>query len=580
MPNPSKTKALDQPPGLEPNGTDPVVKNRGRLFLRLIEITILVLVAFFVSAMTEGPTWLARLVEVSPIPVLVLMRQRVRNGARGLEHAFLGLALVLITVFDDGFRGVDTTWSLHIPLSLGIWILVPAPKGRWFWLGLQMLSVVLVNQTNWTPHLDRQAISPAFAWHFHLNLVAVVASCLFMVQHYHRIQADTMEAIELERERAQKASRAKGEFLSHMSHELRTPLNAMQGFAELALQEDGLSPTLRENMRSIRISAEHLTHLVNDILDLARLENGSLVLGAVGFNPSTCTEEIVRLLRSMADEKHLTLRVREANLLPRVVGDRTRWKQILLNLGANAIKYTREGGIDILLSWKPSGPLGGILTVAVADTGPGITASDQERIFLQFERLESDRNTTGTGLGLSISKSLAKAMGGDIVLESVLGRGSTFTLSLPFRVDQASTGDETRTAMAVPLSLSGVRVLLAEDNRTNIRLATQVLQRLQARYDVAENGGIAVDLLERNRYDLVLLDLHMPVLDGFQVAAAIRDPQGAVLRKDTPILALTADAFEDTRARTKAAGIDDYLTKPFRMAELADRILQLVRPET
>ncbi|MEK7392795.1 MAG: ATP-binding protein, partial [Fibrobacterota bacterium] len=375
---------------------------------------------------------------------------------------------------------------------------------------------------------------------------------------------------------AEAASRAKDEFLSHMSHELRTPLNAIQGFADLTVQSSSLSSENLDNLRSIQQSAAHLTHLVNDILDLARLENGSLALACGGFSPEACIDEVLDLIRPAAKEKNLPVNWNRQAELPRVMGDRVRWKQILLNVVANAVKYTKDGSVEVTCEWNPTGQDHGILSCRVRDTGIGIAPQDQERIFDRFQRLGGFDAPSGTGLGLAISSNLARAMGGTISIESCVGNGSTFTLTLPFRTAPPDPASLTSLALRVPSDLRGFRILLAEDNRVNIKLATQVLSRLHAQFDVAEDGIKALDLLCSNQYDLLLLDLHMPGKDGFEVAQAIRDPNSNVPNKRIPILALTADAFEETRQRALQAGMDDFLSKPFRIIDLCDKALRLV----
>jgi len=258
------------------------------------------------------------------------------------------------------------------------------------------------------------------------------------------------------------------------------------------------------------------------------------------------------------------------------MGDRVRWKQILLNLVANAVKYTKEGSVEVSGEWNSTGEDCGVLTCRVKDTGIGIAPHDQERIFDRFQRLGGFDAPSGTGLGLAISTNLARAMGGTISLESTVGFGSTFTMTLPFRTAPPDSASLTSLSLRVPSDLRGFRILLAEDNRVNIKLATQVLSRLHAQFDVAEDGIKALDLLCRNHYDLLLLDLHMPGKDGFEVAQAIRDPASHVPNKRIPILALTADAFEETRQRALQAGMDDFLSKPFRIIDLCDKALRLV----
>jgi signal transduction histidine kinase/CheY-like chemotaxis protein len=549
---------------------------RDTLSIRLVDTTMVLVGLCILSAFHLGTNWSDRAILFGIIVLFMVSRTLLKRSLQGAQGIFLGLGLCALTLFDDGFSGNSSTWVLQIPVALGIWIVIDPPRTRIFWFAIQLATLSAVNFTTWTPQMNRRLVPPgAISLHI-INLGGSIALCLFIIRF---LQQQHERALQEAREQtlaAETASRAREEFFSHMSHELRTPLNAIQGFAELSLQDRSLAADLAENLQSILLSAEHLSHLANDILDLARLGNGTLQLSCEGFDPAACMDETLTMLRPLAQEKRLALLSGGWSEIPRIRGDRIRWKQIILNLGANGIKFTSEGRIEFRARWTPSGERSGLLQLEVQDTGPGISAEDQKKIFERFQRGSAATNTAGTGLGLAISRSLAHAMGGEISLVSSPGKGSTFQVGVPFEIADPSDGDQTRHSLQALKMLSGLHILVAEDNRTNIRLATQVLDRLNATSDVAEDGGKAIEMLSRRRYDLLLLDLHMPVLDGFEVVRLVRDPRSAVLRKDTPILALTADAFEETLARVKSAGLDDCMVKPFRMAELADRILRLV----
>jgi signal transduction histidine kinase/ActR/RegA family two-component response regulator len=549
---------------------------RIQLVSRLTEIGIGICAVFMCLAVYPKVAVAPLATEFLSIVGFLALRTAIRRGAKGVEHVLLGSCVLILTSFDDGFTGIDTTWVLHVPVALVAWILVESVKGRVFWLSMQVVSVALVNLTDLTPHLDRLANPSGAKWQYAINLAAAMTASILIVRYLMKLQEATLVEVQEQRKQAEAASRAKDEFLSHMSHELRTPLNAIQGFADLTVQSASISSENLDNLHSIQQSAAYLTHLVNDILDLARLENGSLALARGGFSPEACIEEVLDLVRPAAKEKNLLVKWHRQVELPRVMGDRVRWKQILLNLVANAVKYTKEGSVEVSGEWNSTGEDCGVLTCRVKDTGIGIAPHDQERIFDRFQRLGGFDAPSGTGLGLAISTNLARAMGGTISLESTVGFGSTFTMTLPFRTAPPDSASLTSLSLRVPSDLRGFRILLAEDNRVNIKLATQVLSRLHAQFDVAEDGIKALDLLCRNHYDLLLLDLHMPGKDGFEVAQAIRDPTSHVPNKRIPILALTADAFEETRQRALQAGMDDFLSKPFRIIDLCDKALRLV----
>lgn len=550
---------------------------RRKLLLRLIDAATMITLTFLLLAVFPSIAWKPMVADALEILILLGVRILVSRNVPATEHILLAVILGTITCFDDGFRGAQIIWILHIPIALTIWILIESVTGRTFWLTMQAASIVLVNHTPFSPHLGRDTISPMATWESHIYMGMATLASLLVVRFLSQLQHSALLEAQDQKRQAESASRTKDEFLSHMSHELRTPLNSIQGFSDISLQNPEIPPELEENLRAIRQSADHLTHLVNDLLDLARLENGTVVLAHGGFSPDICIEETLALLRPQAREKALELVCDGPMTIPRVMGDRVRWKQILLNLIGNAIKYTPAGHVKIKAIWTDTGPENGSLVVVVTDTGIGIEPQDQPKVFDRFHRLGGFAAPSGTGLGLPISSILAKAMGGSISLQSRAGKGSTFSLEVPFSVAGTDPSSQTSLSLAPPPNLSGHRILLAEDNRLNIRLATQVLRQLQAQFDVAEDGGKALELLRMHHYDLLLLDLHMPVKNGFEVARSIRDPRSDILDKDIPILALTADAFEETRQRTVQAGMDDFLSKPFRIVDLADRILRLVK---
>lgn len=483
------------------------------------------------------------------------------------------LTWIALTCCDDGFRGNGGSWLYWTPFTLETLLLLSPGWTRRLWLATIPVSLFLVNLTPWAPHFNG-ASDPAFSlFHKAFDFAgALVVSfwCVRFVQLQHQ---QVLSERDLALERWKQAAAVKSEFLSHMSHEFRTPLNAISGFTDLLLQSKDHTAEDQENLQAIRISSELLVHLVNDVLDLSRMESGHLSLAAEPFLPTECLAHAHTTLRGQAREKNLDFRCRCDGEIPVLTGDRVRWCQILLNLISNAIKYTDSGSVDVLLSWSMEpGETLGRMTLSVRDTGPGIPADRRESIFSRFERIDErdPSGIKGSGLGLAIARNLARIMGGDIEVESRPGEGSLFRAHVRMPVASAPLPPEPVPEAALP-DLEGMHVLLCDDTPMNVRLASLVLDRLNATYDIAEDGGQAMEHLNRRAYDLVLLDLHMPVLDGYQVAQAIRDVQGIVVSKQVPILALTADASEETRQRTLAAGMDDFLAKPFRPSELAHR---------
>ena len=371
---------------------------------------------------------------------------------------------------------------------------------------------------------------------------------------------------------ADRANAAKSAFLAHMSHEIRTPMNGVVGNLEL-LQDTRLSATQRECVNLITASAEALVGMVSNVLDLSKIESGAVALERVDLEPTKLAEEIGSLFRAAARKKGLDLVVQVAPDLPRVLtGDAQRVRQILGNLVANAVKFTTHGQVSVELGGKANGSASGIVLCArVSDTGVGIAEDRQAAVFAPF--VQADASTTrrfgGTGLGLSISRSLVELMGGSIGLESTKGKGSTFYFEVPLEVSRA------RPSVVVPRSpprTFDMSVLVAEDEPVNQLVARRLLERLGCRVEMVANGQDAVQRVASGPYDIVFMDLHMPILDGFGAIEMIRAAEaGGAIR--TTIVALTASVDVASRERAAVSGVDDLITKPLRTGDLV-RILE------
>jgi len=482
----------------------------------------------------------------------------------------LGLVWLVIVLFDDGFMGRGVSWIFYIPLSLGILLFLPRGWNQILWLGSIPLGLILVEATDWTPRMNLLIPDASTSFARISNFTASIVTSFLALRYM-------LEQHDMALSKAFAASQAKSEFLSHMSHEFRTPLNAISGFTEL-LQRD---PSIvegngKDSLHAIRVSADHLLSLVDSVLDLSSMEHGKLSLHPSRFAPKQVLEELVTTLGPLAETKGLEVGFRIEGELPPVEGDRLRWFQVLLNLSSNGIRYTQTGRIRIEAIWDAPRST---LVVAVQDTGPGIPPEKLESIFEPYCRIEESNPTQahGTGLGLAISKQIVETMGGTLTVESTLGAGTRFLYRQPFAPANpiigplAPSDDELSSAC-----LAGKRVLLCEDTRMNVHLAARVLRQLGASFEVAEDGRRSLEMLEKGGWDLVLLDIQMPFHDGFEVARQVRDASSAIPCKQVPILALTADASDVTRNKALAVGMNDVLTKPFRLRELARRASLLV----
>ncbi len=413
-----------------------------------------------------------------------------------------------------------------------------------------------------------------------LELLSAACAVAILTFGYRRIRlaklraAWAAEAAQLRIKTMEAATQAKSEFLANMSHEIRTPMTAIVGFAELLT--DPLQPAAeRANcVQTIRRNGDHLLSIVNDILDLSKIEAGKMTVERISCSPLQILHDVVSLMQVRAAAGGLQLRTECRLPLPRhIFSDPVRVRQVLLNLVGNSLKFTEQGGVTVTLGYDA----GGVLTFKVRDTGIGMSAEQVSRLFQPFT--QADNSTTrkfgGTGLGLSISKRLVEMLGGELSAESIPKQGSTFTFRLFVGPATDLISDEREIAIVTEVAgvqapgrvpLAG-RILLAEDGPDNQRLISFHLRNAGAEVVIAENGRIAMDLAlaagASEPFDLILMDMQMPEMDGYTATMLLRE-RGYT----RPIVALTAHAMQGDRQRCLAAGCDDYLTKPIDRTKL------------
>jgi PAS domain S-box-containing protein len=376
------------------------------------------------------------------------------------------------------------------------------------------------------------------------------------------------------KEKAEQAAKAKSQFLSVMSHELRTPLNAVIGITHLMMQSQPREDQ-QEDLRTLQFSGESLLHIINDILDFTKLDSGKIELSAIDFNLRELTQSLYQSFSFTAREKNIVFDVEYDQKMPFYVkGDNFRLSQVLNNLISNAIKFTHEGFVKLKVELLENKEGSYVTQFSVIDSGIGIAEEKQEKIFEQFTQADSDttRLYGGTGLGLSISSRLVELMGSAIVVTSTPGRGATFQFSVLLQPGSMTSENDVASAKVVTKSneqFQGKLILLAEDNVFNANIARRFITGWGAQLEIVVDGRQALEFVSRRKYDLILMDVQMPVLDGFACTRKIRKHF-----KDIPIIAITASPRNEIIHEIMACGMNDFVSKPFKPNELRNKLLE------
>lgn len=383
-----------------------------------------------------------------------------------------------------------------------------------------------------------------------------------------------------EKERAQQSEKFKQQFLANMSHEIRTPMNSIIGLTNLLIKTN-LDDHQQKYLNVIKKSSENLLVIINDILDLSKIEAGKMDFEKISFSLEDAIETVYHAMMFKAEEKKLSFSINiESNVPPFVVGDPTRLNQILINLAGNAIKFTENG--DVTIDIREINRQGNVSMIqfSIIDTGIGISEESLEKIFDSFSQASSDttRKFGGTGLGLTISKQLIELQGGTIQVKSVIGKGTSFIFTIPYPIgDKAFERKSDNQEDVNGTDLQGIRVLLVEDNPFNQMVATDTLSDLipDLEIEIAENGLIAVEKVNASHYDVVLMDIQMPEMDGFEATKRIRQMPDE--KKATPIMAMTANVTPEEVTKCFESGMDAYISKPFETQDLLNKLGKLTK---
>ncbi len=567
------------PAPLRPRGGSLEVQRERRRMVRFVALVVVVCVSAFVGGVAQlfrGVPAIAALGLVATVgcasSLLAVRRGWATWRLVGALIAILGAAAAVtgIAAGRDGL--ISVFWLSLAPL---VALTLAGPRvARW----TLVLTLVVVGTAIWI--IYRVPYEPLIAmgdspWAQIISLLTLMVTTFALIRTYDA-QTDA-DIAELEhrntqlndaRAEADAASRAKSEFLATMSHEIRTPMNGVLGMTSVMLGLDGLPDEVRVGLTTIAQSGGTLMTVINDILDFSKIESGLLTLECAPVDLRAELQSLRPLLEGVAAERHNALTIVVEDGVPGwIAADAVRLRQIALNLISNALKFTTDGQVEVRASLVSTGQL----QLAVSDTGIGLTASALERLFTPFT--QADASTTrrygGTGLGLAIVRRLAQAMNGKVVASSDPGRGSCFVVTLPL---QAVAGPRAVTLEVAPSPSRRLTVLLAEDNAINQRVARGLLEQLGHQVVLVADGQQALEQLALARFDVVLMDCHMPVMDGFDATRALRASEGA---RHQVIIALTAASLPEEQARCLACGMDAVLLKPVQRAELASVLTRL-----
>ncbi len=574
---------------------DPSVDFQTRIFTLLTTIGVTGVFTAFLGDIFLGESIIEIVVlglSVLILPLITFISISLDALKTGTVLICLGIVGIILPVsffYGGGPYGGAIIWMTFCYLYIGLVL-----TGAWRVIMLVLMTVFIVAEYLAAYYRPDHVFEHSPRMFFIDSAISVILlgfiTCI-VVWFQNQLFMDENRRAREEAEKVEELNRAQNRFFSNMSHEIRTPINTILGLNEVTLRRGDLPDDVISDARSIEGAGSMLLAMVNDILDMSRLESGSMDIVPVSYSINDMLSELWNMIRPRAQAKGLTLKVDVDPSTPsELFGDEVRIKQILINILTNAIKYTKEGSVRLYIESEQTGDNEVMLTYAITDTGMGIKKEAMPHLFDAFKRVdeEKNRNIEGTGLGLSIVKQLVDLMNGEVTVNSVYMQGSTFVVKLrqdivnPDPVGTLKIGgqpeSETHGEYKQSFEAPDASILIVDDNALNIRVERKLLEATKVHSDTALSGTEALGKTLRTQYDVILMDHLMPEMDGIECLAKIREQAGG-LNKDTPVIALTANAGSENQELYRASGFDDYLCKPVSGSKLEEMLMKHIKKE-
>lgn len=543
------------------------------VFTLSILTTIITIIWFFIARAIELP----ELSNYLGITAILFIASAVLSKYSNLliARVIYMIALNLSVSLTASFIGKGGSVEFVLMFAIGLPFLFFSFRREKFYVAVFSLLPgifwILLHNTGFKLFTDKQ-MDPKMATDivYPISVISTIVLATFQLVYFSYLNARYFSKIYTKKEEAIEASNAKSQFLSTMSHEIRTPLNAIIGLSHI-LGDTNPRPDQKQNIEALNYSGKILLNLLNSVLDFSKMESKSIELDLIPTNIEKAVKQIKKIHEATCLRKGITLDLEIDKNLPIVWLDIVRFNQVINNLVSNAIKFTEKGGVKLIIRKQSESNNKIVLHTEVKDTGIGLSEEEQEKIWDAFTQASNSTNRLygGTGLGLSIVKSIVTAMGADVKIKSTIDKGSSFYFDL--ELESSSKNKLEKQTQKKRHNFKGRKVLLVEDNPINVMVGKQILEKAKLEVDIANDGKAAVEMTKKNKYDAILMDIQMPIMDGYTASTEIRKFNTVI-----PILALSASIFVEVKNKIENSGMDGFVYKPFEPEDLLDKIEEII----